>query len=107
MTKEEKEYCEQLENRSYWISDDELIVKLFQQTKELREENERLQSISTYRYQWGRENVNLKKQLQEKKREAKVLVNTINEVWNEENGSVQMHTPIAWYRVLRLININS
>ncbi len=50
---------------------------------------------------------NLKKQLQEKKREAKVLVNTINEVWNEENGSVQMHTPIAWYRVLRLININS
>ena len=73
MTKEEKEYCEQLENRSYWTSDDELIVKLFQQTKELREENERLQSISTYRYQWGRENVNLKKQLEESKKENERL----------------------------------
>ena len=70
--------------------------------KENGEEDYKTTPISVLRYI-----SELEKQLQEKKREAKVLVNTINEVWNEENGSVQMHTPIAWYRVLRLININT
>ena len=30
------------------------------------------------------------------------LVAEILKVWTEDNGSVQLHTPIAWYRVLSL-----
>jgi len=31
------------------------------------------------------------------------LKEKVIEVWTEDDGSVQLHTPIAWYRVLNLI----
>ena len=44
MTKEETEYCKQLEKRSYWTADEELLVKFYQQTKELTEEVSKLEN---------------------------------------------------------------
>jgi len=44
----------------------------------------------------------LKQQLKEKSEEVERLRNEVFKVWNEDNGSVQMNTPIAWYRVLRI-----
>ncbi len=93
-------YLEYLDSVGYRIE----ITNLKKQLEEIKEHKETFVEL----YKTRKLQVKaMQKQLEESKKENKVLVNTINEVWNEENGSVQMHTPIAWYRVLRLININS
>lgn len=46
----------------------------------------------------------LKAKIEEDKAELKAVVDEAIKVWNEdgEAGEIQMKTPIAWYRVLRL-----
>ena len=51
---------------------------------------------------YSKEITQLKQQLKEKSEEVERLRNEVFKVWNEDNGSVQMNTPIAWYRVLRI-----
>ena len=46
----------------------------------------------------------LKSKIEEDKAELKAVADEAIKVWNEdgEAGEIQMKTPIAWYRVLRL-----
>ena len=59
------------------------LAEYWEQIKQLQQENERLKA----------ENEKLNE-----------LHNEVQKVWNEdgENGEIQMKTPIAWYRVLRI-----
>lgn len=46
----------------------------------------------------------LKAKIEEDKAESRAVADEVIKVWNEdgEGGEIQMKTPIAWYRVLRL-----
>lgn len=46
----------------------------------------------------------LKAKIEEDKAESQAVADEVIKVWNEdgEGGEIQMKTPIAWYRVLRL-----
>jgi len=49
---------------------------------------------------------NLKSKIEEDKSKLQAVTDEVLKVWNEDGdcGEIQMKTPIAWHRVLRLAN---
>lgn len=66
MTKKEIEYIEELQKRSYWTGDEDLIVKLYQQTQELQNQFDELAQSSVHnRRVVEKENKELKSDLKD------------------------------------------